>query len=178
MTAARALMTGLVDYAGLFPPAGLEMVEAVRRYRAYLMGKDRWALGRFVLPAARLGKFSAAFNEVCCGERERVWGLSVLASGDAKKDMAAVAGLARGAVSVDGFELKAGSHPADEDLSAGAPGSTVGDVERLLAAYGVELGQRPLPMSSLRRSGRRSFCRCWRGWGLGPRSEPRFARVA
>jgi hypothetical protein len=97
MTAAgRALMAGLVDYAGLFPPAGLGMLEAVRRYREYLAGPDRWALGRFVVPAARLAEFGAAFEEVCCGEREPVWGLSVLGSGDAARDAEAIGGLARG----------------------------------------------------------------------------------
>ena len=107
MTAIRALMRGLVDYAGLFPPASLDMVSAARRYRAYLTGEDRWALGRFVVPSGRLAEFSAAFNEVCCGEREPVWKLSVLSSGDAAKDSAAMDGLTRGAVAVDCVEMKA-----------------------------------------------------------------------
>jgi hypothetical protein len=96
-------MRGLVDYAGLFPPASLDMLGAVRRYREYLMGENRWALGRFVVPAARLGEFSAAFNEVCCGEREPVWGLSVLAAGGEPIDLSA---LALGAISVDSVEMK------------------------------------------------------------------------
>jgi hypothetical protein len=100
-------MRGLVDYAGLFPPASLDMLSAVRRYRAYLTGEDRWTLGRFVVPAGRLAEFSAAFNEVCCGEREPVWVLSVLGSGDAAKDAAAMDALTRGAVSVDCVEMKA-----------------------------------------------------------------------
>jgi len=54
MSALRELMTGLIDYAGLFPPAALEMDAAVRNYEAYLRGPDAWALGRFVVPAARL----------------------------------------------------------------------------------------------------------------------------
>ncbi len=95
-----------MDYAGLFPPASLDMVSAARRYRAYLTGEDRWALGRFVVPAGRLAEFSAAFNEVCCGEREPVWKLSVLSSGDAAKDSVAMDGLTRGAVSVDCVEMK------------------------------------------------------------------------
>jgi hypothetical protein len=102
MTAGRALMTGLVDYAGLFPPAGLGMLEAVRRYREYLAAEDRWALGRFVVPATRLAEFEAAFEEVRCGEREPAWSLSVLGAGD-------LSGLARGAVSVESVEVKAGS---------------------------------------------------------------------
>jgi hypothetical protein len=117
MTAAgRALMTGLVDYAGLFPPAGLGMLEAVRRYREYLAGPDRWALGRFVVPAARLAEFEAAFEEVCCGEREPVWPLSVLGSGG---DLGR---LARGAVLVESLEIKA---------------TDAADAERLLAELGT-----------------------------------------
>ncbi|HTW45087.1 MAG TPA: hypothetical protein VMD58_06035 [Acidobacteriaceae bacterium] len=108
-TPIRALMRGLVDYAGLFPPAGLGMGEAVRQYRGYLTGKDRWALGRFVVPAARLGEFTASFKEVCCEEREPVWGLSVLGSGDVAADAAAMEVVPRGIVRVECVEVKAGS---------------------------------------------------------------------
>lgn len=125
MTAAgRALMDGLVDYAGLFPPAGLPMLEAVRRYREYLAGSDRWALGRFVVPATRLAEFESAFEEVCCGEREPVWGLSVLGSGDFKRDAEALSGLARDAVLVESLEIKA----ADAQ-----------EAERILAELGSEI---------------------------------------
>ena len=125
MTAAgRALMTGLVDYAGLFPPAGLGMLEAVRRYREYLAGPDRWALGRFVVPAARLAEFEAAFEEVCCGEREPVWGLSVLGTGVFERDAEVLSGLARGAVLVESLEIKA----ADAQ-----------EAERILAELGSEI---------------------------------------
>jgi hypothetical protein len=100
-------MRGLVDYAGLFPPASLDMLSAVQRYREYLTGEDRWALGQFVVPATRLKEFSAAFNEVCCGEREPVWRLSVLASGDGASDAAAMEELDQGAFSIDSVEMKA-----------------------------------------------------------------------
>ena len=53
-TALRALLEGLVDYAGLFPPAALPMAEAVANYATYLDSADAWALGRFVVPATRL----------------------------------------------------------------------------------------------------------------------------
>lgn len=118
MTAIRALMSSLVDYAGLFPPASLEMLRAVRQYREYLTDDDRWALGRFVVPATRLAEFSTAFNEVCCGEREPVWRLSVLASGDAARDEEAMEGLARGAVSIDCVEMRAASGAQAERLLA------------------------------------------------------------
>lgn len=53
----RALLERIVDYAGLFPPAGLGMVEAVANYRCYAEGEHEWMLGRFVVPASRLNEF-------------------------------------------------------------------------------------------------------------------------
>jgi hypothetical protein len=50
----RALLTELIDYAGLFPPAQLPLERAVRNYAEYRNGPDAWMLGRFVCPAAKL----------------------------------------------------------------------------------------------------------------------------
>lgn len=50
----RTVLSGAIDYAGLFPPAGLDMASAVGNYLAYRSGSDAWALGRFVVPVARL----------------------------------------------------------------------------------------------------------------------------
>ncbi len=54
--AARAFLAGAIDYAGLFPPAELAMPLAVGNYLAYRSSPDAWALGRFVVPVARLGE--------------------------------------------------------------------------------------------------------------------------
>lgn len=53
-------MNGLIDYAGLFPPAALDMETAVANYARYLRGEHGWALGRFVVPVARLENFRTA----------------------------------------------------------------------------------------------------------------------
>lgn len=50
---AKALFTGLIDYAGLFPPAALPMDEALRRYDTYRNGEHAWMLGRFIVPQDR-----------------------------------------------------------------------------------------------------------------------------
>jgi hypothetical protein len=50
----RTLLAGIVDYAGLFPPAGLPLEPALRNYVRYGDETDAWMLGRFVIPAARL----------------------------------------------------------------------------------------------------------------------------
>jgi len=55
----RALCEGLVDYAGLFPPAGLDMPSACENYARYVRGDDAWMLGRFICPASRLEEFTA-----------------------------------------------------------------------------------------------------------------------
>lgn len=50
----RALLTHLIDYAGLYPPAGLELPVAAEKYRSYLASPEAWMLNRIVLPSVRL----------------------------------------------------------------------------------------------------------------------------
>lgn len=45
-----ALASGLIDYAGLFPPAKLSLDVAYGKYRQYLSGDLSWMLDRFVCP--------------------------------------------------------------------------------------------------------------------------------
>ena len=52
----RALLDSLIDYAGLFPPASLSMRDAIRNYERYREGEHAWILGRFVVPAEKLGE--------------------------------------------------------------------------------------------------------------------------
>jgi hypothetical protein len=52
--ALRAFMSELIDYAGLFPPARLDLDPAIRNYARYRTAADAWMLGRFIIPAARL----------------------------------------------------------------------------------------------------------------------------
>ena len=50
MLSLQALMDGIIDYAGLFPPARLEMQPTMRNYRTYRDGDHHWMLGRLVVP--------------------------------------------------------------------------------------------------------------------------------
>ncbi len=60
MTAARdLLLAGLVDYAGLFPPAALALGPALDHYAADHQGDDAWLLGRFVIPVGALSDVPA-----------------------------------------------------------------------------------------------------------------------
>ena len=49
MSAIECLLADLFDYAGLFPPTGLDMHSAVRNYLEYGRGAHKQALGRFVV---------------------------------------------------------------------------------------------------------------------------------
>ncbi|MBA3646090.1 MAG: hypothetical protein H0W63_07905 [Gemmatimonadaceae bacterium] len=76
MDSVKALTAGLIDYAGLFPPATLGMREAVQNYREYLTGPDSAYLGAFVLPVQRLEEFDDAVAPILAGSHS--WRISLL----------------------------------------------------------------------------------------------------
>ncbi len=78
MNAARTLLTSLIDYAGLFPPAELQMRAAVPRYAAHRAGPHAWIVGRFVLPLAQIDEFERIFDELPAEHRAAPWSLAVL----------------------------------------------------------------------------------------------------
>ena len=53
-----ALIDGLIDYAGLFPPAQLDMEPAVSEFARHLRGPNAGVLSHFICPAWRLEEFS------------------------------------------------------------------------------------------------------------------------
>jgi hypothetical protein len=113
------LLAGLVDYAGLFPPAALDMPDAVREYAGYRRGTHAWMLGRFVLPVARLGEFAQAADPLLPRDPKAAWPLAVLASADPAETVKLVgefncrhAAAGAGTAVVDTLELKA-STPAE-----------------------------------------------------------------
>ena len=78
MTAIEAALTGLIDYAGLYPPASLDMGAAVRNYLDYLGHDYGWVLGRFIVDLTRLDELRDV-----AGDRTGDMRLSVLAAADA-----------------------------------------------------------------------------------------------
>lgn len=87
----QTLLTGAIDYAGLFPPAALSMREAVARYADYRGAAEAWALGRFVVPLARVEELVAVQRAV--GARGQGWRLSVLLSDDPAADASRIRAL-------------------------------------------------------------------------------------
>lgn len=91
MTAARVLLQRIVDYAGLFPPAGLSMQRAVANYAEYAAGPHAWMLGSFVVPAARLQEFEKCWDALPDHGRREPCDLSVLFGAEHEADAAKVA---------------------------------------------------------------------------------------
>ena len=77
MTAIEAALSGLIDYAGLYPPAALDMQAAVRNYLEYREAKHEFVLGRFIVNIARLNEMREAAGDAFGSMR-----LSVVAAQD------------------------------------------------------------------------------------------------
>lgn len=63
MSAMDSLVSGLIDYAGLYPPAALGMCRAVRNYLSYEKGKRAASLGRFIVDLNRLAELGDEADE-------------------------------------------------------------------------------------------------------------------
>jgi hypothetical protein len=129
MGAAEVLLSRIVDYAGLFPPASLSMDAAVRNYQDYLAGDDSAILGGFVVPARRLEEFAAAFERVCCGEREQPWMLNVVCAGEDPDGVRAIEEFQQGAVFIGSLETKAASPQAAQEVLERLPAARARYVE-------------------------------------------------
>ncbi len=82
MSALHALMEGIIDYAGLFPPARLSLGETVREYARHLAGPQAWLLGRLVCPTAKFPELDEFKAEIIApSARKNPWRISALGRG-------------------------------------------------------------------------------------------------
>ena len=82
MRSVRTLLTEAIDYAGLFPPAGLSMSDAVLNYATYRNSNYSWMLGRFVVMAGRLEELYESAIEFTPKDGANPWRVSVVAGED------------------------------------------------------------------------------------------------
>jgi hypothetical protein len=80
LTSLKQLLTSIVDYAGLFPPAQLSLLEAMTQYDRAKSSPYQWMLDRFVLPASRLQELVTLLPKFCEGDEFNPWSLSVILS--------------------------------------------------------------------------------------------------
>ncbi|UCG51813.1 MAG: hypothetical protein JSW58_16850 [Candidatus Latescibacterota bacterium] len=114
----RTLLSHAIDYAGLFPPAELDMNSSTRNYHAYRIGPHGWMLGRFVVPVSRLEEFNFSVLELVDNTGEKLtWKLSALTGSNLGADVERIhrfnrwhAGRgANGSAVIDVVEVKASS---------------------------------------------------------------------
>jgi hypothetical protein len=151
LKAIAALLDGLVDYAGLFPPASENMRPALESYGSYLESPDKGALGRFVVPLRRLKELEDAGADLFPRDRDyEPWRLSVLVADDVhtagvemlKFNRLHSSGSPAGHVVIEVAELKASTIAEMESQRDELPRSftsyfeipTKGDVSPLLKA--------------------------------------------
>ncbi len=170
--ALRALMSGLVDYAGLFPPAALTMDEAARSYARHLASAgDAWMLGRFVVPAARLDELAAVAKLDRTDEAAR-WRLSVLFGDDLVRDAAVTVGFGarhRASFAIEAVEVRATTADVVEPVARLLPRGVIAFVE-------IDASAEPrAPLRLLKRLGLQAKIRTG---GLTPDAIPRTEAVA
>ncbi len=74
----KVFTQGIIDYAGLFPPASLELGQAFHNFVYYAQAEYSWMLGKFIIPARRLEELSALMADM---EVTQFIPLSVIGSG-------------------------------------------------------------------------------------------------
>lgn len=131
----RTLLTDIIDYAGLFPPAKLSMAAAVETYNRARIGDHEWMLARFICPVSRLDEFDSTASPLLpgtfarSGYREQAdaaepWPISALIDGTLSTDLDRIdafnarhADERNGLAHIDMIELKVTDvHQIDEAL--------------------------------------------------------------
>ncbi len=149
----RILMSGLIDYAGLFPPAALDMRTTVANWAAYRAGERAWMLGRLVVPVARLGEFEQAMLGAPppTGPDAEIWRITALGGDTLDADIERIfrfnqrhagEGEGPGVAVIDALELKAvtstqidkAMHAIPEQLEPFFEIPVTGDLRGLVAA--------------------------------------------
>ncbi len=118
-TALTALLDGLVDFAGLFPPAALPMSDAVRRYAAYRHEAHRTMLARFVVPVGRLNEFATAASTLPLAADAGPWPLAALAAATDRTALSVFNAVHGARWRIDTIEAKADDEAGIAALAAG-----------------------------------------------------------
>jgi hypothetical protein len=125
MNAIQALLCESIDYAGLFPPAALEMSAALQNYIQYRTGPFGWALGRFIMPVSRLAEFEAALRQIPKRPIDNSWRFAALLGTDPGSDLNQVEEFNRRHVNtgatIDTVEVKATSEDSVGELARKIP---------------------------------------------------------
>jgi hypothetical protein len=113
-------LAGAVDYAGLFPPAALDLERTLTNHRRYARSEERWLLGRLVVPLGSLDPLEALLGPDERLDAPPAWSISVIAP---------LASLGAVADRIEWFNAR--HAPAVAILAVETSGATAADVEHL-----------------------------------------------
>jgi hypothetical protein len=114
MTVIANLLDGLIDYAGLFPPARLDLAVVVRNYLCYRQGQHADALGRLIVDFNRVQELRTV-----AGERLREIPLSLIAS--AERDLDRLPSLLDDGLRIEAIEVTPNTSPGIERIARRLP---------------------------------------------------------
>jgi hypothetical protein len=81
-------LDGIIDYAGLYPPASLNMQDMVSAWVDGLSSEQDWMLGRVIVPVDRLDEFEQVSKSLIpSGDDEEPWVISALLSPSPESSM-------------------------------------------------------------------------------------------
>ena len=151
----RALLAGLVDYAGLFPPARLPLPAAVYNYAHYRTAPYPWILGRFIVPALQMEAFEREAGPLLAPDSASTWPLSLI-SEDPAHDIQRLETFNRNHARAhfDSIEMKPGSVP-----EIGAVAARISSAIDLYCEIPLA-GEIPSYLDVIGRSGARAKIRC------------------
>lgn len=80
MGSVQTLLHEIIDYAGLYPPAGLPLPEVVSNFAGYRQHPAAWMLARLIIPVNRLSEFAetARCSWSLSGSEQLPWRISCL----------------------------------------------------------------------------------------------------
>ncbi len=113
----RVALTGFIDYAGLFPPASLDLNRTAANHRRYAASPEAWLLGRLIIPAERLDQLSTVLPAAGVDDANPSWTISALVR---------TASLVEDLAAIDRFNAR--HAPSVAVVSVEAVGASVTDV--------------------------------------------------
>jgi hypothetical protein len=114
MSVIPKLLDGLIDYAGLYPPASLDLLTVARNYLCYRQGKDAAALGRLVVDLSQVGELRDV-----AGASLQEFHLSITAS--ASPDVDRLLRFLDAGLPIEAIEIKADTPSAIERIARQLP---------------------------------------------------------
>jgi hypothetical protein len=162
MTAIETLLAGLFDYAGLYPPASLNLTSAANNYLDYRRSKYAYALGRFIINYDHLDELRSI-----AGSSLGKFKLSVIAKEDT--DWSSFARLIEDGLPVESVEIKCSRPGAIELAARQIPGNRA-----IYFEVPIDVDSEPA-LNAIRTSGTRAKIRMG---GVNPEAFPSVSGTA